>query len=156
MLDLACGSGRHAIAAARLGARVVAIDADFRKIATARERSRSLSILWIAADLRTYPLPRDAFDLVMIFNYLDRARMAEFRQAVRPGGFLLCETFLEAQREFGWGPMSADHLLQSGELVRLAEPFEILLAREVVEFASGRPMAVASVLAQRPVGAPGR
>ncbi len=87
----------------------------------------------------------------MVFNYLDRARMAEFREAVRPGGFLLCETFLEAQRQFGWGPTSADHLLKPGEIMRLAEPFEIVLAREVVELVEGRPMALASVLARRPL-----
>lgn len=133
----------------------MAIDYDAAQIALARQRSRGLPIDWIAADLRTYPIPASAFDVVMVFNYLDRARMAEFRDAVRPGGFLLCETFLEAQRQLGWGPTSEEHLLKPGELVQLAEPFEIVLGREVVEFASGRPMALASVLARRPVAAGG-
>jgi hypothetical protein len=76
--------------------------------------------------------------------------MGDIRAAVRPGGFLLCETFLEGQREHGWGPTSDDHLLKPGELLRLIEPFEIILAREALDFVGGRPMAVASVLAQRP------
>jgi SAM-dependent methyltransferase len=150
VLDLACGRGRHALAAAQRGAQVLAVDADPERIEAGRRRGRDLSIEWVTADLTTYPLPSDAFDVVMIFNYLDRRRMPELRAAVRRGGFLMCETFLQAQRDYGWGPTSDDHLLGPGELIALVEPFEILLAREALEFIGGRPMAVASVLAQRP------
>ncbi len=149
VLDLACGHGRHAIAAASLGAAVVAVDADADRISAGRRAGRSLPIEWVCADLHTFPLEPGAFDVVMVFNYLDRARMPDMRAAVRPWGFLLCETFLEAQREHGWGPTSDDHLLRSGELLRLVEPFEIILSREALDFVGGRPMAVASVLAQR-------
>jgi ubiquinone/menaquinone biosynthesis C-methylase UbiE len=75
VLDLACGSGRHGIAAPRLGASVVAIDWDVARIPLARERRRDLRIRWIAADLKAYPIPREAFDVLMIFNYLDRVRI---------------------------------------------------------------------------------
>jgi SAM-dependent methyltransferase len=149
VLDVACGRGRHAIAAASRGAAVVAVDADAERVAAGKRAGRDLAIEWVCADLKAFPLPTRAFDVVMVFNYLDRERMPEFREAVKPGGYLLCETFLEAQREHGWGPSSGDHLLKPGELIRLAEPFEILLAREALEFVGGRPMAVASVLAER-------
>lgn len=129
---------------------MVAVDADSERIEAGRRRARDLSIEWVTTDLTTYPLPPDAFDVVMIFNYLDRRRMSEFRAAVRRGGFLLCETFLRAQRDYGWGPTSDDHLLGPGELLSLAEPFEVVLAREALEFIGGRPMAVASILARRP------
>jgi SAM-dependent methyltransferase len=125
------------------------VDADAEKIAAGRRAARGLPIEWICADLRTYPLEVDGFHVVMVFNYLHRARMRDIRAAVKPAGFLLCETFLEAQREHGWGPTSDDHLLQPGELLHLIEPFEIILAREALDFVGGRPMAVASVLAQR-------
>ena len=130
VLDVACGRGRHAIAAGRRAA-------------------RGLPIEWVCADLGTFPLPPRAFDVVMVFNYLDRSRMPELRETVKPGGYLLCETFLEAQREHGWGPTSDDHLLKPGELLQLVEPFEVILAREALDFVSGRPMAVASILALR-------
>lgn len=149
VLDVACGRGRHAIAAAARGAAVVAVDADPDRVDAGRRAARNLPIEWVCADLTVFPLPPQTFDVVMVFNYLDRARMPELREAVRPGGHLLCETFLEAQREHGWGPSSSDHLLKPGELIRLAEPFEILLAREALDFVGGRPMAVASVLAKR-------
>jgi SAM-dependent methyltransferase len=150
VLDLACGRGRHAIAAAARGAMVTAVDADAENIAAGRKAAGTLPIEWVTADLTRYELPEARFDLVMAFNYLDRRRMVDFRRAVRPGGYLMCETFLEEQREHGWGPTSSDHLLKRGELIQLATPFEIVLAREALEFIGGRPMAVASVLAQRP------
>lgn len=146
---MACGRGRHAIAAASLGAAVTAVDADAERIAAGRRAARGLPIEWVCADLRTFSLPARAYDVVLVFNYLDRTRMPELCDAVKPGGYLLCETFLEAQREHGWGPTSDDHVLKPGELLRLVAPFEIILAREALEFVAGRPMAVASALAQR-------
>lgn len=149
MLDVACGAGRHAIPAARHGAHVLAVDADPERIKQGQQSAQNLPIEWVHANLDEHPLPPESFDLVMIFNYLDRRRMPDFKRAVRPGGYLLCETFLESQRDYGWGPMSDNHLLKPGELWRLVEPFEIVLAREALEFVGGRPSAVASVLAVR-------
>lgn len=111
---------------------------------------RRLPITVVLADLESYRIPSDAFDVVMIFNYLDRTRFPDFLRAIRPAGYLLAETFLEEQREQGWGPQSEAHLLKLGELVRLVEPFDVILAREVLDMVGGRPAAIASVLAQRP------
>jgi 2-polyprenyl-3-methyl-5-hydroxy-6-metoxy-1,4-benzoquinol methylase len=151
VLDLACGAGRHAIAAAELGARVTAVDDDASKLRSARKAAqhRRLSIEWVEADLNHYPIAECSFDLVMIFNYLDRHRMNDFTGAVRPGGFLILETFLESQRQLGWGPKSDDHLLRAGELPTLLAPLEVVTSREALDFSDGRPMAVASALGER-------
>ncbi len=150
VLDLACGAGRHAIAAAELGARVTAVDADAGRLKTAQRAAqhRRLSVEWVQADLEHYVVPECAFDLVMMFNYLDRRRMQDFAHGVRPGGFLLLETFLESQRQLGWGPKSDDHLLRAGELPTLLAPLEVVVYREALDFFDGRPVAVASVLAE--------
>lgn len=151
VLDLACGTGRHALASASLGARVSAVDEDAARLKAGRKAAeqRGVAVDWIQADLQRYPLPEREFDLVLVFNYLDRRRMPDIRRAIRPGGFLLAETFLTAQREHGWGPTSPDHLLQPGELPLLVAPLEVVLEREVLEFRDARPAAVASILAQR-------
>jgi 2-polyprenyl-3-methyl-5-hydroxy-6-metoxy-1,4-benzoquinol methylase len=151
VLDIACGGGRHAIAAAELGARVTAVDADGSRLRTGRKAAqhRRLSVEWVEADLAHYPIAECAYDVVMVFNYLDRHRMADFARAVRPGGYLILETFLESQRQLGWGPKSDDHLLRAGELPTLLAPLEVVVSREALDFFEGRPMAVASVLAQR-------
>ena len=151
VLDLACGSGRHAIAAAELGARVTAVDEDASRLKTGRRAAqhRRLSVEWIEADLGHYSIAECSFDLVMIFNYLDRRRMNDFTRAVRPGGFFMLETFLQSQRQLGWGPKSDDHLLRAGELPTLLVPLEVVVSREALDFSDGRPMAVASALAER-------
>jgi hypothetical protein len=106
---------------------------------------------WVQADLTRDPLPPGQFDVVMVFNYLDRNRMPLFLEAVKPGGYFEAETFLERQRELGWGPTADEHLLKTGELWSLVGRYEIVLAREVLEILDGRTRAVASILARRPL-----
>jgi 2-polyprenyl-3-methyl-5-hydroxy-6-metoxy-1,4-benzoquinol methylase len=150
VLDLACGEGRHSLAAAALGARVTAVDRDEARLAAARERAEAqgLAVEWVAADLdRQWP-ERGTFDAVLVFNYLDRAKMPRIIELIEPGGLLMMETFLNTQRELGWGPTSDDHLLRPGELARLVAPLTVEHGREVIEAVDAeRWRAVASVLA---------
>jgi 2-polyprenyl-3-methyl-5-hydroxy-6-metoxy-1,4-benzoquinol methylase len=151
VLDLACGEGRHGLAAAARGARVTAVDRDEVRLAAARERAEAqgLSVDWIAADLEDAPWPDlGSFDAVLAFNYLDRANMPRIVGLIEPGGLLMMETFLAAQRELGWGPTSDEHLLRPGELARLVDPLTVVHGREVIEAVDAeRWRAVASVLA---------
>lgn len=154
VLDVACGNGRHALAAALRGARVDAVDRDDERLG-ALERlaaQHRVAVDVVRADLTTWDPGQERYDVVMVFNYLDRGKMPAFCAAVRPGGYLLAETFLEQQRLQGWGPQSDDHLLASGELMQLTADFDLILAREVIEMIDGRPAALASVFAQRPAG----
>jgi 2-polyprenyl-3-methyl-5-hydroxy-6-metoxy-1,4-benzoquinol methylase len=152
VLDLACGEGRHSLAVAALGAQVVAIDRDAAKLANARNRAEAagLTIDWRQEDLEG-PWPElGTFDAVLVFNYLDRASMPRILGLVAPGGRLMMETFLEAQRDAGWGPTSERHLLRFGELTRLVAPLTVVHGREVFETVdSARWRAVASVIAVR-------
>jgi len=152
VLDLACGRGSHAIAAAQRGAQVVAVDIDDDRLRDAERAARKagVTVEWIKADLTRDRLPEGPFDLVMQFDYLDRARLPDFLDLVRPGGYFAAETFLEMQRELGWGPTSDEHLLKPAELWSLVGRFEIVLAREVHETLDGRTKAIASILAKCP------
>ncbi len=152
VLDVACGSGRHAIAAAALGAKVVAVDVDPAGLEAGRReaKNRNLAVEFLQADLTGAWPELGTFDMVLVFNYLDRDRMPRLIETVAPGGFLLLETFLEAQKAFGWGPENDAHLLRSGELQKLVAPLTVLHGREVVEpVDNSRWSALASVLAQR-------
>ena len=152
VLDLACGTGRHALAAAGLGAKVTAVDKDSASLEVGRKeaKQRGLDVNWMEADLAAGVPDIGSFDAVLIFNYLDRNAMPRIVERVAPGGLLILETFLEAQKAFGWGPSSDDHLLRSGELPKLVAPLTILHGREVVEAVdNARWSAMASVLAQR-------
>lgn len=152
VLDVACGEGRHSVAAAARGAHVVALDRDDAKLELGREfaRAESLDIDWQTVDLESEWPELGVFDAVLVFNYLDRVRMSRILDRVAPGGILIMETFLATQRAFGWGPTSDDHLLKPGEIKKLVAPLEILHGREVVEpVDTDRWRAIAGIVAER-------
>jgi len=151
VLDLACGEGRHAIAAAALGAEVVAVDVDAARIAAAKARAEAerVRVEWCVLDLAAGPWPNwGRFDAVLVFNYLDRGRMPEVVDLVAPHGVLIMETFLELQAELEWGPQDPAHLLRDGELARLVRPLVPYFGREALEPVDvERWRAVASIVA---------
>jgi 2-polyprenyl-3-methyl-5-hydroxy-6-metoxy-1,4-benzoquinol methylase len=131
---------------------VVAVDRDAAKLSRARQRAADagLAIDWRQMDLEGSWPELGLFDAVMVFNYLDRASMPRIIGLVTPGGRLMMETFLEAQRAAGWGPTSENHLLLPGELARLVSPLTVEHGREVYEPVDAeRWRAVASVIAVR-------
>ena len=96
-----------------------AVDRDEARLATAREqadgaRSRRSTGAW-----RTSRGRGPSWAALMRFwcsIILTGPGCPRMRELVAPGGFLMMETFLTAQRELGWGPTSDDHLLRPGEL----------------------------------------
>ena len=152
VLDLACGDGRHSLAAAARGADVTAWDQDAAALEVGRAlaATRDLRIDWREVDLQGAWPEVPPFDAILVFNYLDRKRMPRVHEALAPGGTLIMETFLATQRELGWGPTRDEHLLARGELARLIAPLEVLHGREVLEPVDvERWRAVASVVARR-------
>ncbi len=144
LLDLAMGTGRHSRAAAAYGFRVFGVDRDLGRVREARTGSLAYARLWVA-DLEEVTLPRERFDLVICTNYLQRSLWTSLRETVRPGGFVIYETFTVAQRARGTGPRSPDHLLQPGELRRVFSGWEIYHIEE-----HDTPTAVAQTVARKP------
>ncbi|HMF95846.1 MAG TPA: class I SAM-dependent methyltransferase [Vicinamibacterales bacterium] len=146
-LDVATGRGRHTALIALAGFRVFGVDRKLDALldAVAGTRDRGIAIRAWCADLTQHPLPLAWFDLVVVARYLQRDLFPALRQTVKPGGFLLYETFTTRQRELGMGPTSPDHLLEPGELrARLAVPgWEVRFYEE-----TQRPEAVARLVAQ--------
>jgi 2-polyprenyl-3-methyl-5-hydroxy-6-metoxy-1,4-benzoquinol methylase len=152
---MACGEGRHSLAAASLGAAVIGIDRDGKRLALARERGAEagLSIEWLQLDLEGAWPDLGSFDAVLVFNYLDRASMPRILRLLSPGGLLIMETFLEAQLDAGWGPTSEKHLLRPGELAGLVAPLTVVHGREAIETVdSSRWRAVASIVGRNSKG----
>jgi SAM-dependent methyltransferase len=113
VLDLACGSGRHARALQALGARVTAVDRD----AAALQRWPAGTEA-ITADLEgaPWPLVGRQFDAVIVTHYLWRPLWPHILQAVAPGGWLVYETFADDNASVG-RPSRPDFLLRRGELL---------------------------------------
>lgn len=147
-LDLAMGEGRHALLLAATGFVTFGVDLfpDRVRVACRRARQAGLTLHGWAADLDSWPLPRAHADLLIVSRFLLRARWEDLRDLVRPGGFVIYETFTMEQLTRGFGPRSLDHLLHPGELVHAFGDWDILHAEEVLE-----PAAMARLVARKPV-----
>jgi len=132
-LDVAMGRGRHALALARIGWRVFGIDLQLDAVRTATDRAAAegLAVRGWCGDLALTPLPSAAFELLVVTRYLQRDLFESIRHAVVPSGVVVYETFTIDQRALGFGPKSADHLLERGELRARFEGFDILSYEEV-------------------------
>jgi SAM-dependent methyltransferase len=147
-LDLASGSGRHALWLAGQGFRTLAVDRDAEALRSLGEEAsrRGLSIRAQLVDLENGEpfLAPGSFDLIVVVHYLHRPLFPSIVDALRPGGVLVYETFTRAQAARG-KPTNPAFLLEPGELMSLVRPLEILANREG-DF-DGRM--VASVIATR-------
>ncbi len=132
-LDVAAGSGRHALLLASAGFRVRAVDADETRLTMLRTTAAAvgLAIDTARVDLESgdVDLGAGAYDLILVFRYLHRPLFPALQRALRPGGVLLYETFTRAQAARG-KPTRPEHLLEAGELSRLAAPLRVLRERD--------------------------
>ncbi len=132
VLDIAAGGGRHAIALARAGFRVVAID----YAATAMRQVHDIAaaehfpIMPVVADLDDgLPFVLGCFDAVVNANFLDRNLIAPLKNSLRIGGTLLFDTFLVDQAVTGH-PRDPRFLLRHYELREMLSDMEVLRYRE--------------------------
>lgn len=130
-LDVACGKGRHALFLAERGFQVTAIDISPVGLEQGRRRAeeRSLSVIWQQADLENFQFPSADYDLIVNINYLQRSLIPRLKNAVRPGGHVIFETYLIDQGVFGH-PKNPDYLLAHNELLEHFREFRVLLYRE--------------------------
>lgn len=118
VLDLACGSGRHARFLAGLGYPVLAVDRDARALAGV---STIKGIMTRQLDLEgeEWPLAGQVFDGIVVTNYLWRPRLPDVLALLAPGGALIYETFMVGNAAYG-KPSNPAFLFQAGELRQLA------------------------------------
>lgn len=154
ILDLACGRGRHAIALAGGGVRVVGLDRDAGALREldALARARGLAIAAVRADAEAgcgLPFPPACFAGVVVSRFLFRPLAPALASLLRPGGVLLYETFTHRQNELGHGPRNPAFLLDPGELPRLFPGLAVLEYREHCT-PGPRPEWLASLAARKP------
>jgi len=131
VVDLACGRGRHALAASAAGIPVLGIDRNRTFLGELRDAAakRALGVQLLCADLEKpaeIPLASRRCGAVLVFRYLHRPLAAAIARVLAPGGVLIYETFTARQRELGTGPRNPDFLLEPGELPGLFPELEIL------------------------------
>ncbi len=147
-LDVAMGSGRNAIYLAKMGFDVEGVDVSPEAINTALEsvRKAGVTIRAQVADLEgNYYIEKDAYNVIICFNYLQRSLVPQIKDGLRKGGMVVYQTFIVNQAKFG-KPNNPDYLLKHNELLNMFRDFRCLRYREGI--LDGRK-AIASIIAQK-------
>jgi SAM-dependent methyltransferase len=119
VLDVACGTGRHARWFVERGVDVVAVDRVPQSIPGAR---------CVQADLESghgWPFAAERFAGIVVTNYLHRPLFADLRASLAPDGVLLYETFMFGNERYG-RPSNPAFLLRPGELLSAFADLRIL------------------------------
>jgi len=128
--EIAAGPGRHAVAMARAGLRVIALDFSEVAMRTAQRRAEGLPVHAVVADVNALPLRERACDAIVCVNFLDRSLFPTLHRWLRPGGCVILETYTVGQLTLPHGPRNRAHLLERGELTRLVGPLRVTAERE--------------------------
>ena len=127
-LVLAAGEGRNAVFLAQQGFDVTAVDVSARGLAKCRQLAaeRGVSVRTVVADLDTFDLGRQAWDLITDFYYHDRALYPRIMPALTPGGFFVLQNFSQDQPGTNrFGPSNPAWLAAPNELTRAFDGWRI-------------------------------
>ena len=144
VLDVACGSGRHARLLAQLGFEVVAVDRDASLF-----RDKPAGVELVEADIEAGPWPFAGrrFDGIVVTNYLHRPLLPVLAGSLEPGGVLVYETFAQGNEVFG-KPSNPAFLLAPGELLEAVRGRLRVVAYEDLVVEVPKPAAVQRVCAR--------
>jgi tellurite methyltransferase len=160
VLDYGCGLGNLAVAAARKGCSVVALDASRTAIAHLRALAQADSLALEAheADLRTHH-PSGEYDAVVCIGLLmffdcatASSQLEQLKACVRPGGVAVVNVLVEGTTYLGMFDAAAGHCLFAPEELHSRFPGWQILRDERQEFAApgGTVKHFATVVAARP------
>ncbi len=137
VLEVACGTGRHARLFLERGHPVVCVDRYNAGIVDLLGRA---DFEFVDADLEagSWPLAKREFAAVVVTNYLHRPLFPSLIDALADGGVLIYETFADGNERFG-RPSNPDFLLRPGELLAAVEGRLQVVDYEHGEVATPRP-----------------
>ncbi len=148
VLDVACGSGRHARLFAAAGHVVDAVDRDAAAI-TSLAGVQGIHSLCADIEAGPWPYAGRRFDAVVVTNYLHRPLFPALIDAVAPGGLLIYETFAAGNERHG-RPSNPDFLLREGELLERVAGVLAVVAYEHGTTLIPKPAVVQRLCARRP------
>lgn len=96
-LDAAAGVGTHSLLLAEHGLHVIALDISEVGLRLAKEQAQKagLNLDTAVYDLSRPYFPPHSFDVILNFRFLERATFPTYRRALKPGGWLIFETFVQ-------------------------------------------------------------
>ena len=156
-LDIAAGAGRHAIALARRGLQVDAVDISWQGLQMARRRASKAGLTagkqihFIVADVERPWLPRRGYDVIVVSFFLHRPLFPLIKEQLLPGGWLVYETITIGQTsKINGQPIRRELLLKRDELREAFSDLEILFYAED----NSNNKATAQLLARKPPATP--
>ena len=156
-LDLACGTGRHAIWLASRGWRVDAVDGSETAVALLLVNAEGAGcrgriethVADLEADPPEFTIEPAAYDLIVDCYFLHRPLFAAIRKGTRPGGLFVAALHLPAPADRrGHG-----YLLRPGELKQMVGGWrwDVLHSVErAPDASSGDDLGVAEIIARQP------
>lgn len=150
-LDAAAGVCIHGLYLVERGWHVIGLDISEVGLRLAREQAvaRQVRLETAVFDLKTPWLPANSFDVILNFRFLERGTFSVYRQALKPGGWLLFETFVRPERDVA----DPSYFLDPGELAAAFADFEIIHSAqmEIEGQCSGKMKMVEQIVARKPV-----
>jgi len=151
-LDIAAGEGRNAVFLAQQGFDVDAVDISGVGLKKAQKLAGEIGVKinTLFADLNTYQIEKEKYDLIANLYFLRRSLIPKIKRGLKKGGRVIFETYILEQRNIGTeGPKDPKYFLKPNELLRLFKGFHILYYREGIFKEGGRRKAVASLIAEK-------
>ena len=131
-LDAGAGVGKDSVYLAQRGLRVIALDISEVGLRLLHQRAKQhgLSIAPAVCNLAAPYLPPSTFDLIINFNFLERATLPMFHQSLKLGGILVFSTFVQPTPNHP----SKSFFLKPNELKSAFADFELLHSSQTSYF----------------------
>ncbi len=137
VLDLACGSGRHAIWIAQQGYHVDALDRDVQAVSGMVDMD-NISIIVHDLEAGDGLQRNQQYDGIIVSRYLHRPLLPMLPEILNLGGVLIYETFMAGNERFR-KPSNPEFLLHHNELLMFYSPILSIYAFEQGEERKPKP-----------------
>jgi len=130
-LDVACGLGQNSLWLAENGLITTALDVSQTglDILATEARNRKLQIETVCADLDYWQWPEQAFDVVLVFRYLNRGMFTDLKSSIRPGGLVFYQTFGQGKLKVS-PQFNPAYVLEDGELIKQFDGYDVIAHHE--------------------------
>jgi tellurite methyltransferase len=133
VLDLGMGEGRNAVFLAQKGHQVTGIDISSVAIKKANLLAQEFGvrIKGVVASMDEYVIPKDSYDAIICFYYVDRKLIEKIKNWLKPGGILIYEAYSLKQRTLkDHRPDPEAYYLKEQELLTMFKGMRILKYEE--------------------------